>query len=439
MFSLPSKTASGIRFSNSSLARRIGAGFVTLMVGGSYSFISQNVFADEISSKDILPVTGLVTGPGTGLISGSSSPSVFEDTSRIPLSVLEPVTFKNEPIVETQIIETTLHGAVSINEQITGPKQIIDHLLEAAAPRDTERANLEKGEKLHSKKWTRMFGRSKDMLQFMTSYQGFESSSEGADVILGEKLKLKHRAAIEYVKQKLADEAHLQLTCAIMEIATGLGLDNELKRKQAIDSATAEMIPLVGEKETADNIQAMIEWAKRVAVPESTYAQETWDVLGFKKKSTAMLAYSLERDDVVKSIEDRLHKYNRHSSFSRATSKFVNTSCSLIALTPTFASPAAQAAQFVYVACTGGPEEKKLLREVYLDRCFDSRFNRLNQEISLVASGYNNAILTHNPVLYSCATSLMQELTSADMVAALTNTKVDDSSHAVAGKVEHHS
>jgi hypothetical protein len=249
--------------------------------------------------------------------------------------------------------------------------------------------------------------------------QGFESSSEAADVILGEKLKLKHRAAIEYVKQKRADEAHIQITCAIMEVATALGLTDELKKKKAIDSAIEEITPLVGEKEANDNVQAMIAWSKQITVSEAAYARDPWDILSLKKKSAAMLAYSLRDDDVMKSIEDRLHKYNRHSNLSRATSKFINTTCSLVALSPTFASPAAQAAQFVYVACTGGPEEKKLLQEVYLDRCFESRFNRLSEEIMLVNNSYNQALLTHNPALYCCTTSLMQDLTSADMTASL--------------------
>jgi hypothetical protein len=120
-----------------------------------------------------------------------------------------------------------------------------------------------------------------------------------------------------------------------------------------------------------------------------------------------MLACSLRDDDVVKSIETRLHRYNHISNFSRVTSKFVNTSLSVVAFSPTFAS--------------GGPEEKKLLKEVYLDRCFEGRFERLNQEIALATNNYNHAILTHNPVLFSCAHSLMEGLTSPDTMAALTD------------------
>jgi hypothetical protein len=139
-----------------------------------------------------------------------------------------------------------------------------------------------------------------------------------------------------------------------------------------------------------------------------------------RNKATQILASALEDDSVVKSIEDRLHKYNRHSNFSRATSKFVNTTLSIVAFTPTFASPAAQAAQFVYVACTGGPEEKKLLKEVYLDRCFESRFNRINQESGLVVNSYNNAIMTNNKALFCCSDLIMRSLAKPEVVSAVT-------------------
>ena len=93
---------------------------------------------------------------------------------------------------------------------------------------------------------------------------------------------------------------------------------------------------------------------------------------------------------------------------------------SIVAFSPTLASPAAQTAEFIFVACTGGPEEKKLLKEVYLDRCFESRFDRLNQEISMSINNYNSAILTRNPVLFCCSQSLMEKLTNPDTVANLT-------------------
>ena len=346
-------------------------------------------------------------------------PVLFKEYPSISMPSLQPSAFSSKPIISPM---AELKGTVTITEQAPNPSQTIQRLVEVAIARDEQRDLLNKKKKLHDKTWVKMIGRSKGMLQYATSYQGFESSSEGADVILEEKLKLKSAAAVEFVKQKRMDDAHLRLTCAVMEVATGLGMSDASRRDQAIQSGIQEMTPIVGEEEAQRTLQSLTSWSKQVKVPDEGFSRDPWDVLALRQKSREMLASSLRDDDVVKSIETRLHKFNQHSNFSRATSKFVNTTLSLIAFSPTMASPAAQAAQFVYIACTGGPEEKKLLKEVYLDRCFESRFDRLSQESMLAINNYNCAVLTRNPVLFSCTQVLIDSLTNPEFGAALTST-----------------
>jgi hypothetical protein len=340
----------------------------------------------------------------------------FEDISSISISTFQPSQFEARPLLQP---DTELKGSVSVNEQVTSPTQLIGRLTSSALEKDSERELLERKARLHNQAWTRLYGRAKEMVQFATDYQGFESSSEGADVILEEKLKLKHHAAVELVRQKKADVMHQKMTCAVMQIAMGLGMGDEQKKQQIIESGRREIVPLVGDQEANQIVRAMTTWSRQLQVTESRLAHEPWDILTLQKKSKMILASSIREDDVVKSIEARLHKYNHRSTFARAAAKLIGTTTTIIALTPTFASPAAQAAEFIFVSCTGGPEEKKLLREVYLDRCFESRFERLNQEASLAVNNYNTAILTHNPVLYSCAQSLMEGLTDPGTASSI--------------------
>jgi hypothetical protein len=345
--------------------------------------------------------------------------SLFCEFPRVTLPALEPTSLASHPIIDSS---GELHGSVSITvtEQTTNPCQLIDRLVDAAINRDQQKDSLDAKSKFHDKKWTHLVGRSKEMLEYMTSYQGFESSSEAADVILEEKLKMKNKSAVELIRQKRLDAVHLQLTLAVMEVATGLGLTNLEKRETAIESGVQEMTPLVGSASARQCVQDMIAWSNQIKVPESTFSREPWDVLSQRQKSREMLACSLRNDDVVKAIEARLHKYNHLSNFSRASSKLINTGLSLIAFSPTIASPAAQTAQFIFVACTGGPEEKKLLKEVYLDRRFESRFERLSQESIIAVNNYNSAILTHNPILFECTQIVMEGLSSSEMVASFT-------------------
>jgi hypothetical protein len=346
-------------------------------------------------------------------------PVLFREYPTFSMSTFQPSQFAARPIIAPI---AKLEGHLTFTEQGPDPGQVIQNLVQVAVYRDKERDLLAQKAKFHNKTWTKIVGRSKGMLQYATSYQGFESSSEGADVILEEKLKLKSASAVEFVRQRRMDAAHVQLTCAVMEVATGLGIRDEARRGQVIEAGMQEMIPLVGEEEAARTLQSLIAWSKQIKIPEDGFVREPWDVLAQRQKSREMLASSLRDDDVVKSIETRLHKFNKHSNFSRATSKFVNTTLSLIAFSPTMASPAAQAAQFVYVSCTGGPEEKKLLKEVYLDRCFESRFERLSQESMMSINNYNCAVLTHNPVLFACTQAVIDKMTNPEVGASLTST-----------------
>jgi hypothetical protein len=343
---------------------------------------------------------------------------LFREAPQIALPVLNANPFETHSILPAQ---SELHGFVSIAEpdKTPNPSQLMDRLIQVAVSKDAAKDELDSKAHFHNKKWTRFLGRSKDMLEFMTSYQGFESSSEGADVILEEKLKLKSRAAIEFVRQRKLDSAHIQLTCALMEVATGLGLSDEQRKSQAIENGLQEMIPLVGKEEADHTLESMIAWSQQQTAADINFERDPLDVLSVRNKSRAMLACCLSDDSVVKSIEARLHRFNHISNFSRAAAKFVNTTMSIIAFSPTLASPAAQTAEFLFVACTGGPEEKKLLKEVYLDRCFESRFERLNQEIGMSINNYNSAILTRNAVLYRCSQSVMENLTTPETVASL--------------------
>jgi hypothetical protein len=372
---------------------------------------SQAAKAETRSEASSMVSQGLFSKP-------AAEPLLFREYASISISSLQPSPFVQKPIISPL---AKLQGYVSFTDHVPDPGQVIQNLVNVAVARDKARDLLLQRAKFHNKVWTRVLGRSKGMLQYATSYQGFESSSEGADVILEEKLKLKSASAVEFVRQRRMDAAHLQLTCAVMELATGLGMSDEAKGQQAIRAGIQEMTPLVGEEEASRSLELLKTWSKQVKVPDEGFTRDPWDVLAMRQKSREMLASSLRYDDVVKSIETRLHKFNHHSNFARATSKFVNTTLSLVAFSPTMASPAAQAAQFVYVACTGGPEEKKLLKEVYLDRCFESRFERLSQESMMSINNYNCAVLTHNPVLFACTQAVIDNLTNPEVGAALTS------------------
>jgi len=331
----------------------------------------------------------------------------MRETPLYSIPALEPFKLTSPRALPASV---TLHGFASYSVGTPEPDQLIDRLVETTLMRDKERDFLEAKARYHDKLWRKVWVRSRDMVQYATSYQGFETSSEAADVILEEKLRLKSKNAVELVRQKRADAAHLQITYAITQLAAGLGLPDEQRRQQTIDRGLKAMTPLVGEDEASRSLELLAAWANQITVPEEAFTSDAWDPLSVREKLSEVLTASVPEDQVVQSVQKRLHRYNHLSNLNRASSKVINTSLSLAALTPTFVSPAAQGLQFCYIAATGGPEEKKCLKEVYLDRCYETRLDRLNEETMLMVTSHNTAVMMHNPVLLTCTDQLMQSL-----------------------------
>jgi len=259
----------------------------------------------------------------------------------------------------------------------------------------------------------------RDMAQYATTYKGFESSSEAADIILSEKNKLKSSSSVEYAKQKQYDFVHSQVTASVLQIAMGLGLDESSRKEHLVNSGCSKLNELVGEEEAHHAISSLTAWANQVKAENRVVSGQVCDVLEIQNKFNQIFNKATENDAVVQKITNRLHKYNRHSNLSRFSAKLINTSLSLAALTPTIVSPAAQVTQFLYICATGGPEEAKLLKEVYWDRCLEERRHRLNEETNLALNNYNVAMLTSNPVLLTCSESIVKGMVGEETAALL--------------------
>jgi len=110
-----------------------------------------------------------------------------------------------------------------------------------------------------------------------------------------------------------------------------------------------------------------------------------------QQKSEALLKETAQADPVMSLARHCCTKYNgipnslweRPSHQFHSGSGFLNTN---------LIGTAASVLQFVYQMGTGGPEDWKLLQEVYLDKRIDSRWRRLNQETTQAFSAYNNAV-----------------------------------------------
>jgi hypothetical protein len=221
---------------------------------------------------------------------------------------------------------------------------------------------------------------------------------------------LKSDSSTEYAKQKQVDEVHTKVFSSLLQLAQGLGTSDPVLREKTIAAGMAPLNELVGKDNANNALSTLKSWSEQVAVPPAVYRHQPWTMMDLQQKSEDLLKESAQADPVMGLVRRALHKFNGHSNFMRGAAKVINTSLSVAQLSPTLVSPCASILFFVWEMSTGGTEDYKLLKELYLDKRLECRWKRLNQESTQSVNAYNNAIMTRNPVLLSLSESFMTAL-----------------------------
>jgi hypothetical protein len=316
---------------------------------------------------------------------------------------------------------------VRISKTQVTPDLLIDQLVNAAFDRDERSEEIKNKAQKYSGPVRRSIAKVSDMAQFMSSYKGFQASSEAADVILEEKQKLKSRASVDWITQKHHDELHPKVVSSLMQIASGLGMPDAFRRSRNVDEGYKQLASLVGDDDAMRALAAMKVWAASVkdSVPPSE-PEEPLSVLKMDSVAKKLMESSLKRDPVVLEAKAKLHKYNHRNKLLYATAKVVNTTLSVAMFSPTIISPVAQIALLTFLTATGGPEEAKLLKELYLDRRIECRYKMLNQETTQAINNYNVGAITGNTVLIEFCNLTANKMAGDDaLVEALLNEPAD--------------
>lgn len=252
--------------------------------------------------------------------------------------------------------------------------------------------------------------RSKDALNYVILYKGVSQSSEASDVILDEKQKLTGRGSAEYLRQKLIDRAGLAVTQAVLELAMGLGNADAKSGAEQVETATQKLTSLLGATKCDEAISSLKDMLNKNSVADETWNQKPWSISQKSDRQNYLVDVSVATDPVCQQIVGYLHKYNHVSKLNRGSQKLVRTSLGLASLTPTLVAPAAQTALFVWVMASGGSEEDKLLKEVYLGRTLDTRNKSISEKAHLALEYYQLSLLTKNPALHYCCRSLVKQM-----------------------------
>ncbi|MBY0358398.1 MAG: hypothetical protein K2W82_10395 [Candidatus Obscuribacterales bacterium] len=303
----------------------------------------------------------------------------------------------------------------------------IDKLLGAALDKDPATQTYDKAVTHYRKKSQRAKAAAADSVNAIVPYTGFSHSSEAGDIILGEKLKLQSRAAAEYAKQKNVDEKHHKLNNAVMHIATGLGGTDPKQVADVTAAGIKRLQELVGEVPANEMFETLKKWSQEFHVSDAVFAQKVWTPDEQEEKLQIVVSKAVETDKVINSIDKQVHKYNHMSKGKRVAGKVVRSTLGAACLTPTVIGPAAQIGLTAFELCTGGPEESKLLKELYLMKRRESRTKVLSEQAHLALSNYQLAVLTKNPIQLALSELMIADLAGSELAAQIITTPVLDS------------
>jgi hypothetical protein len=308
------------------------------------------------------------------------------------------------------LADKKLKAEISSGSNVFGNE--LDNLLDAALEQDSQTIYLKQKVAHYRSASQRAIAQGKDATDYLIPFRGFGPSSEAGDIILNEQVKIKSRSSAEYARQKDIDEKRLKINQSLAQIAMGLGMSDTTKGKAVTQQGMDSLVELVGQEKAQASFQSIKSMSEQISVPDSLWKQDVWDVKTQQDKHKVFLTASLESDPIIAQIERSVHKYNKRSKAMRTVAHIVQPTLACASLTPSFVGPAAKVALMTFVMSTGGPEQCKLLKELYLDKRLESRVNLINEETHLALHNYQIALLTRNKVLLAYSESVLEYLSS---------------------------
>ncbi len=256
---------------------------------------------------------------------------------------------------------------------------------------------------------------AKDAINYAVPYRGFSMSIEGSRMLLDKNQKINNLCIAELAKQRYWDEMHPKITAKVMQIAMGLGMSDPEESQRAVSQGVAGLKDLVGEQNANHALDLIIAWKDQLKIPQSIYDQKPWDVDTADKVYQNALKKSADGDPMISFICKNVKKFD-HGKVFNFTASVVESqlaATSFLAGTPLIGA-GAELLNTAFVMSTGGPEENKILKELYFGRRMEIRRKRISDEVQLALANYEKALLTHNGTLLASSEAVLAQLVGPD-------------------------
>jgi hypothetical protein len=351
-----------------------------------------------------LPIHGTLSAPAEASVASNGSSG--DSGHAVPTAASVPKHKHHAPRELTATLSSDSYETID---------QRMNKLVDCALEKNPQMAKLDKAVAHFRTKTQKSVAVTKDLAEYVFDYQGFGPSSEAGDIVLGEKLKIKSRSAAEYARQQLVDSTHTSVTSGTMELAMGLGMADKTRGGEIANSGYENLKTMVGEEEASKTKELIVTLCQDVNIPDTVYNKNIWSTSERQKKQDLLLSKAIANDSVLQEITKCVHKYNKHSKVSSTASHLLQPALSLAAIAPLYIGPAAVVALIAFVGATGGSEQNKIMKELYLDKRIQSRTKVLSEDIHMALDNYELGMVTHNPALIACAQSMIGQLVGVDV------------------------
>lgn len=294
---------------------------------------------------------------------------------------------------------------------------LLTTFLQSCYQSDAEYQKLDTAVQGYSLKRAYIKSRANDALNSIFMFKGVSVSSQAGDVILDEKMKINSLGAAKYARQKLQDDIELRTTQSFLQVAMALGTRDPSKSAQQLAEAREELVKLGG-SDAAEKVIATLTTLCTSNVYQPGNAQN-WSIATAQDRIRKAIQTAAVKDPIVEDIKHDVHHYNHHSQVTMAAHRMVRVALSVTSLAPNIYGPASQALLFGYVVLSGGSEQSKVMKELYMGKRLSSRAGLLAEEAHLVFHNYQLGAATNNLPLVACSQILLERMIGSEGATAL--------------------
>jgi len=318
---------------------------------------------------------------------------------------------------QSRKVKVPLEGSAKFIDVGTRFCENVRRFTKFALEQDPEYKKTARAADHYSTKTQRAIRFTKDAINYAYPYRGFSMSIEGSRVITDKRQKLDNLFIAELCKQRYWDEEYPKIMAKIMQIAMGLGMGKSEQADIEVQKGVTGLTDLVGEESALSTLAELTEWNDQLNIPETVFEQPPRDVDTTERIYANVLKTSADGDPLISEVFKRVKKFDHGKLFNSAAGV---VEANLSAVTVLSGNPAisvaAEGANTAFVMSTGGPEENKILQELYYGRRLEIRRKRISDETELALMNYEKALLTHNRPLLAMSEIILAALVGPERI-----------------------